>query len=79
MGNKVCRKTDHHRMVVKPCCGYFNIHSRDHQSNCLVVWLTFKAKKSKINNICEDWIDHCCVNLKGKIIVHIFCKTDKSK
>lgn len=78
MGNKICRRSDHLRMVVKPFWRYFDAHSRDHQSNCFVVWLAFRAKKSKIN-ICGDWIDHCCVSLKGKRIVHIFCKIDKRK
>jgi len=79
MGDKVCRKTDGHRMLVKPFCGYFNNHTHDHWSNCLVVWLAFRAKKSKVKNICGDWIDHCCVSLKGKRIVHMFCKIDNRK
>lgn len=40
MGNEVFRKTPHCEMIIL-FCGYFSIHSCDHQSDYLFIWLTF--------------------------------------
>lgn len=60
------RKTARCGMMIRPFCGYFSIHSCDHQSEYLFIWLAFITEKSKTNNIYGHYIDYCCISLKSK-------------